>query len=92
MNEVFVGKHAGRADLYEITRELALEDAVFMTSKVNMVVCTQCSEVGPARVVLVITDAAIAGDAAIHFVVDEGAKILIYMRIFESIIAAFLVP
>ena len=91
MNKVFVREYSGRADLNEITRKLTLQHAVLMAAKVHVVVGPLCSEVCSTRIVLVVADAAIARNAAVHFVVDKRPKILIYMSIFKAIVAAFLV-
>ena len=75
-----VGEHAGRADLGEVAGELTFQRAVFNTTEVHIVMRAEDTEVLTAGVVVVETHAAIAGDAAIHFMADERAKVLILVR------------
>ena len=48
-----------------------------MTSKINVIVSRKDIEIATARVLPIKTHTSIACDAAVHFVIDEGAKILI---------------
>src|SRR5690606_10945299 len=87
----FVGEYAGRADFGEIAGKFAFERAAFGATEVNVVVCTINAEVFATGVILVITHAAIAGDAAVHLVVDERAEVLVLVRALGEAIAACVV-
>ena len=86
-----VGEHAGGADLHQVAGELALQGAIFDSAEVDVVVGAVDPEILAAGVVLVVTDAAIAGDAAVHLVVDEGAQILILVGALGETVAAAVV-
>src|SRR5262249_20133296 len=73
----FVGEDSRRTDLDQIAAEFALQDAVFVTPEVNVVVRGEDVEIAPASVVALEADTAIALDAALHLVIDEQAEILI---------------
>src|SRR5208337_155568 len=68
-----VGEHARGADLAEVARERALELAVFDAPEEHRVMPALDVEVRAAGVVAVVADAAVALDAAVHLVGDEGA-------------------
>src|SRR5690606_19693113 len=86
-----VGEHAGWANLGEVAREFAFQHAVFDTPEIHVVVGTEHTKVSAAGVVLVVTHAAVAGDAAVHLVGDEGAELLILVGAFAEAITALVV-
>ena len=86
-----VGEHTGRADLGEVAGELALEDAVFNTTEIDVVVGTVYAQVGTAGIVLVVTHATVAGDAAVHLVSDERAELLVLVGTFGETVTALVV-
>lgn len=82
MLQRFVRENAGGADLDEVSTELAFEHAVFMAAEIHLVMTREDIEVTPACVVTVETDTTVALDAAVHFVINEGAHVLIAVRPF----------
>ena len=88
MHQVFIGKYTGGADLHQVAGELALQYPLLMAAEVNMVVRGQCGQVGATGVVTVVTGAAVAGDTAVHFMVDQWPQVLIAMRILAAAVAA----
>ena len=73
----FIGKDAGRTDFHQVTGELAFQRTVFRTAKVDVVVSAVDAQVGTVGIVFVVANAAVAGDAAVHFVRDERPQILV---------------
>ena len=73
----FIGKHAGRTDFHQVAGELAFQRAVFRAPKVDVVVRAVNAKVGAVGIIFVVADAAVAGDAAVHFVRDERPQILV---------------
>ncbi|MNH81968.1 hypothetical protein D3C73_343480 [compost metagenome] len=86
-----VGEHTGRADLGEVAGELAFQHAVFNATEVHVVVGAEHTEVGAAGVILVETHAAVASDAAVHFVRNERAQLLVLVGAFGEAIPALVV-
>src|SRR5690606_16916158 len=86
-----VGEDAGRTDFGQVAGEFAFQRAVCHTAEVQVVVRAIHPQVRTAGVVLVITHAAIAGDAAVHFVADKGAEFLILVRALGETVAAHVV-
>ncbi len=87
-----VGEHAGRADLDQIAGELAFQRAVLDATEVHVVVRAIHAQVGAAGVVLVVAHAAVAGDAAVHLMGDERAKLLVLVGALGEAIATGVVP
>src|SRR3546814_11311141 len=75
-----VGEHAGRTDLGEVAGEFGFQRAIFGTTEVDVRSGAEYAQVGAVGVILVVADAAIARDAAVHLMADERAEILIQMR------------
>ena len=73
----FIREYAGRADFYQVTGEFALKRTVFRTTEVDVVMCAIHAQILTVCVIFVVTHAAVAGDAAVHFVRDERPQILI---------------
>ena len=73
----FIREDAGRADFYQVTGEFAFQYAVFWTTEVDVVMCAIHAQILTVCIVFVVTHAAVAGDAAVHFVRDERPQILI---------------
>ena len=72
-----VSEDASGTDLYQVAAELALQSPIFMAAKVHMVMPAKDAEVAAAGIIAIKPDAPIALDAAVHLMIDEGAKILI---------------
>ena len=83
----FVGKYAGRANFDQVTGKFAFQRAVFRATEVDVVVCTVNAQVRAVSVIFVVTHAAVAGDAAVHFVRDEWPQILITVGTFGETVA-----
>src|SRR5208337_1126917 len=80
-----VGKNAGRAYLDKIAAEFVLQDAFLMPPEINMMMRRKSAEVATSCVVPVKPDAAVALDAAVHFVINERPHMLIPMGpLFET--------
>ncbi len=73
----FVGEYAGRADFYQVAGEFAFKRTVFRTTEVDVVMRAIYAQIRAVCVVFVVTHAAVAGDAAVHFVRDERPQILV---------------
>src|SRR5580698_10950539 len=83
-----VREHAGRADLDEVSRELILQHAIGGAPEIHVVGEAVDIQVRAAGVVLVIPHTAVARDATIHLVIDEGAEILVLVRALGEAVAA----
>ena len=73
----FIGEYAGRADLNQVAGKFAFQHAIFRTTEVDVVMRTVNAQVGTVSVIFVVTHAAIAGDAAVHFMRDERPQVLV---------------
>ena len=83
-----VGKHAGRANLHQVAGKLAFEHAGFSAAEEHPVARAESGEVGAPGIVLVITHAAVTGDAAVHFMADKRPEVLIFEGGLQSAVAA----
>ena len=86
-----VGEDAGGADLHQIAGKLALQGAIFDPAEIDVVVGAIDPEILATGIILVVTDAAIAGDAAVHLVTDEGAQLLILVGALGEAVATAVV-
>ncbi len=86
-----VGEHTGGADLHQVAGEFALQSAILDPAEVDVVMGAVDPEILATGVILVVAHAAIAGDAAVHLVVDEGAQILILVGALGETVAAAVV-
>ena len=87
-----VGKHAGGADLDQIAREFAVEGTVGMAPEIDVLVRTEHTQIVAIGIVPVVAHAAVAGDTAVHLVIDEGAEILIAMGPLGAAVASARMP
>ena len=83
----FVGEYAGRTNFDQVTGKFAFQRAVFRATEVDVVVRTVNAQVRTVSVIFVVTHAAVAGDAAVHFVRDERPQILITVSTFGETVA-----
>src|SRR5439155_6719618 len=90
--EQLVGEHPGGAELDQVAGERALERAVLEAAEVDAVAAPGGAEVAPARDLLVEAAAAVAGDAAVHLVLDELAQVLVLEGALAPAVAADAVP
>src|SRR3990172_2229066 len=74
-----VRKDARGAYFYQIAAELILQHAVLMAAKIDMVMCAKYLQGATAGIITIEANTAVAGDTAIHFVIDERPQILIAM-------------
>jgi hypothetical protein len=65
-----VREHAGGADLNEVAAELAFEHTVLMSAEVHVVVRREYVQIPAAGNAAIEADAAVAGDAAVHLMID----------------------
>src|SRR5690606_11296976 len=72
-----VGEYPGGADLGQVAGELAFQHAILDAAEIHLVMGAEHAEIGAAGIVLVVADAAVAGNAAIHLVRNERAQILV---------------
>src|SRR6185312_11823370 len=77
LRERLVVEHASRADFRKVAAELAFENAVLVASEIDVVVRGEDIEIAASGILAIEADAAIAGDAAIHLMGDEGPQILV---------------
>ena len=87
-----VGEHAGGADLHQVARELAVEGAVGFAAEIDVRMRAEHAQIVAVGIVAVVAHAAIAGDTAVHLVIDERAKVLITMGTLGPAIAAARMP
>jgi len=80
--ERLVGKDPGRAYLDKITAEFVFENAILMPAKVYVVMRGKDIEITPACVIPVKSDAPVTLNAAVHFVVNKRAKVLVPVSAF----------
>ncbi len=86
-----VGEDAGGADLHQVAGKFALQSAILDPSEIDVVVGTVDAKILATGIILVVADAAVAGDAAVHLVADEGAEILILVGAFGETVATAVV-
>ncbi len=79
-----VCEHPGRANFHQVAAEFALQRAIFVSPKVDVIVRGKDIEVASACIVAIETHAAVTLDATIHLVIDERAKILVRERTFRK--------
>ena len=83
----FIREDAGRADFYQVTGEFAFQHAVFRTAEVDVVMCAIHAQILTVCIVFVVTHAAVAGNAAVHFVRDERPQVLVTVSTLGKAIA-----
>ena len=83
-----VGKDSRGTDLHQVSAELTSQNSIFESSKINMIMSADCLQVGAAGVVLIETDASVAGNASIHFMKYERSQVLIPESAFIETVAA----
>jgi hypothetical protein len=86
--EGFVGEYAGGTDLHQVAAEFVLQDAVLASPEIDMVMRGEDLEIVAAAIILVETHATIAGDAAVHLVVDERPQVLVAVGALLAPVAA----
>src|SRR5262249_27255628 len=69
--QCLVREDPGRTHLDQIAAEFVLQNPVLVASEVDVIARREDIQIAPASVIAVITDAAIALDAAIHLVIYE---------------------
>ena len=84
----FVGEDAGWADFHQVAGELALQGAIFRAAEVDVVVRAIDAQIGAVGIIFVVAHAAVAGDAAVHFVRNKRPQILIAVGTLGKTIAA----
>ena len=83
----FIREYAGRTDFYQVTGEFAFKGTVFRTTEVDVVMRAIYAQILTVCIIFVVTHAAVAGDAAVHFVRDERPQILVTVGTFGKAIA-----
>ena len=81
----FVVEHPCRANFNQITTEIAVQTAVFMTTKIDIFTAAQYHQIVATGIILVKTYTAIATDIAIHFMAHTEAEILIIIGFFAPL-------
>ena len=77
LRERLVGEHAGGAHLDEVAGEHVLQHAFFRAAEVRAIARAEGLQVGAAGVVTIEAHAPVAGDAAVHLVVEQRAQVLV---------------
>src|SRR5271169_1307975 len=90
--ERLVCEYSRGAYFDKISAELALKRAIFMPAEIHVVVRCKDVKVSAPCIVTVESDTAVAGDAAIHLMVNEGAEVLIPVGTFFKTCPAVIVP
>ena len=75
--ERLVGEYACRTDLSQIAAEDILQNAVFVTTEIDVVVRGKGLQVAASCIIPIKPDAAVAVYAAVHFMVQERSEILV---------------
>ena len=88
LGERLVGEHPRGTDLHQVAGELAFEHAVLLATEKHPRARAEGVEILAAGVLPVVAHAAIAGDAAVHLVADEGAEVLVLPGSFATGVAA----
>src|SRR5215813_3152131 len=87
-----VCEYSRRADLHQVSGKFIFEDAVPFTAKKHGIAEPKGMQVMAAGVVAIKTHAPVALDAAVHFMVDERAEVLIAECALVETIASIIVP
>src|SRR5687768_7891208 len=87
-----VRENPGGTDLHQIAAELALEDAVLMAAKVDLIAQCQRVEITASRIVAIKPGTAVALDAAVHLVIDKRAQVLVVKRALSASVTAIGMP
>jgi hypothetical protein len=87
-----VGKNTGRTDLHQIPAELALKSAILVTPKVDLVAQDERVEIASTRIVAVKARAAVALNAAVHFMVNKRSQVLVVKGSLPPTITAISMP
>ncbi len=88
VHQGLVGEYAGGADLHQVAGEFALQHTLLVAAEVDMVVGGHGRQVSAAGVIPVVAGAAVAGDAAVHLVVDQRPEVLVAMGVFAAPVVA----
>ena len=80
--EGFVGKDTGGTDFHQIAAEFAFQRAILKTAEINVVMDTECLKIIAPGIIVIETYAPVAGDTAVHFVIDKRTEILVIMGSF----------
>ena len=81
-HECFVIEDPGRADFDEVATELVFQHPIGVPAEIDGIVRAEDVEIAATRVIAIEADATIAGNAAIHLMVDERSEILVVVRAF----------
>src|SRR5262245_44268769 len=84
----FVSEYPGWTYLGEIAGEFVFEDARAFASEIDVRRGTEHTEILPPSVIVVVTHAAVARNAAIHFMMQERSEFLVLMRSLPVVIGA----
>ena len=80
--ERLVGEYACRTDLCQIAAEDILQNTIFMTTEIDVVVRGKGLQVTAACIIPIKPDAAVTVYATVHFMVQERPEILVPIRPF----------
>ena len=83
----FVGEDTGGTDFHQIAAKFAFQRAILKTAEIDVVMDTEDLKIIAAGIVVIETYAPVAGDAAVHFVIDKRAEILVIMGSFQAPVA-----
>lgn len=92
VKEGFVGEDSGRTDLHQISAEFVLQRAILFPAEVDGVMRAKHVEVTSARIVSVVSYAAVTLNTPIHLMPNEWAERLIAMGSFLIAVAPVDMP
>src|SRR4051812_14756159 len=87
----FIGKYPGWTNFRQVSAERALQYAILLAAKINMVVRCKYIQVFTTGIIMVIANTTITLDTAVHFMVNERPQVLIGVSSFFEMIAAVIV-
>ena len=87
----FISEHARGADFHQVAAEFILENAIFGSPKKDPVPQRKGIQVVTASIVVIVADAAVTLDAAIHLVIHQRSQILIAKRALLKLVAPIIV-
>ena len=77
-----VGEDSCGADFHEIAAEFIFQSAILEASEINTIMYAKDVEISATGIIAIESDTSIALDAAVHFMVDERAEVLIAISAF----------
>ena len=84
----FVGENTGGTDFHQVTAEFAFQSAVLKTAKIDVVMDPENLKIITSGIIVIETHTTVAGDTAVHFMINKRAEILVIMGSFQATVTA----